>query len=92
MLGRFVCPASRLGELPDVGRGVSAVVIWHNPRCSKSRQTLDLLNPESEDYVFDVITHRRPYKEPDPVHEAVARVRQLPFVRHDISRFRVEHF
>ena len=26
MLGRFVCPASRLGELPDVGRGVSAVL------------------------------------------------------------------
>ena len=26
MLGRFVCPASRLGELPDVGRGISAVV------------------------------------------------------------------
>ena len=26
MLGRFVCPASRLGELPDVGRGVSVVV------------------------------------------------------------------
>jgi hypothetical protein len=25
-LGRFVCPASRLGELPDVGRGVSAVL------------------------------------------------------------------
>ena len=25
-------------------------------------------------------------------NEAVARVRQLPFVRHDISRFRVEHF
>ena len=25
MLGRFVCQASRLGELPDVGRGVSAV-------------------------------------------------------------------
>jgi len=26
VLGRFVCPASRLGELPDVGRGVSAVL------------------------------------------------------------------
>jgi hypothetical protein len=26
MLARFVCPASRLGELPDVGRGVSAVL------------------------------------------------------------------
>ena len=26
MLGRFVCPASRLGELPDMGRGVSAVL------------------------------------------------------------------
>ena len=26
MLGRFVCPASRLAELPDVGRGVSAVL------------------------------------------------------------------
>lgn len=26
MLGRFVCPASRLGELPEVGRGVSAVL------------------------------------------------------------------
>jgi hypothetical protein len=26
MLGRFVCPASRLGELPDVGRGVSVVL------------------------------------------------------------------
>lgn len=25
-LGRFVCPASRLGELPDVGRGVSVVL------------------------------------------------------------------
>ncbi len=25
-LGRFVCPASRLHELPDVGRGVSAVL------------------------------------------------------------------
>ena len=26
MVGRFVCPASRLPELPDVGRGVSAVL------------------------------------------------------------------
>jgi hypothetical protein len=26
VLGPFVCPASRLGELPDVGRGVSAVL------------------------------------------------------------------
>jgi hypothetical protein len=26
MLARFVCPASRLAELPDVGRGVSVVV------------------------------------------------------------------
>jgi len=26
MLGRFVCPASRLAELPEVGRGVSAVL------------------------------------------------------------------
>jgi hypothetical protein len=26
MLGRFVCPATRLDELPDVGRGVSAVL------------------------------------------------------------------
>lgn len=26
VLGRFVCPASRLAELPDVGRGVSAVL------------------------------------------------------------------
>ena len=26
MLGRFVCPASRLEELPDVGRGLSAVL------------------------------------------------------------------
>jgi len=26
MLARFVCPASRLAELPDVGRGVSAVL------------------------------------------------------------------
>lgn len=26
VLGRFVCPASRLEELPDVGRGVSAVL------------------------------------------------------------------
>ena len=26
MLARFVCPASRLHELPDVGRGVSAVL------------------------------------------------------------------
>ena len=26
MLGRFVCPASRLDELPDVGRGVSVVL------------------------------------------------------------------
>ena len=26
MLGRFVCPASRVAELPDVGRGVSAVL------------------------------------------------------------------
>lgn len=26
MLARFVCPASRLGELPDVGRGVSVVL------------------------------------------------------------------
>ncbi len=26
MLGRFVCPASRLAELPDVGRGVSVVL------------------------------------------------------------------
>jgi hypothetical protein len=26
MLGRFVCPASRLRELPDVGRGVSLVL------------------------------------------------------------------
>jgi hypothetical protein len=26
MLGRFVCPASRVGELPDVGRGVSVVL------------------------------------------------------------------
>lgn len=26
MLGRFVCPASRLPELPDVGRGVSVVL------------------------------------------------------------------
>lgn len=34
MLGRFVCPASRLAELPDVGRGVSAVVgsrVWLQP-------------------------------------------------------------
>jgi hypothetical protein len=26
MLARFVCPASRLGEIPDVGRGVSVVL------------------------------------------------------------------
>jgi hypothetical protein len=26
MLGRFVCPVSRLAELPDLGRGVSAVL------------------------------------------------------------------
>ncbi len=26
MLGRFVCPASRLSELPDIGRGISAVL------------------------------------------------------------------
>jgi hypothetical protein len=26
MLGRFVCPASRLAELPDLGRGVSVVL------------------------------------------------------------------
>lgn len=26
LLGRFVCPASRLGELPDVGRGLSVVL------------------------------------------------------------------
>ena len=26
MLGRFVCPASRLAELPDVGRGISVVL------------------------------------------------------------------
>ena len=26
MLARFVCPASRLGELPDMGRGVSVVL------------------------------------------------------------------
>jgi len=26
VLGRFVCPASRLGELPDIGRGLSVVL------------------------------------------------------------------
>jgi len=37
MLGRFVCPASRLSELPDVGRGVSVVLdkpetgVWVKP-------------------------------------------------------------
>ncbi len=34
MLGRFVCPASRLAELSDVGRGVSVVVgsgVWLQP-------------------------------------------------------------
>jgi len=37
MLGRFVCPASRLAELPDVGRGVSVVLdnpesgVWLKP-------------------------------------------------------------
>lgn len=34
-LGRFVCPASRLGELPDVGRGVSAVLDAPVPRSSR---------------------------------------------------------
>ena len=29
VLGRFVCPVSRLDELPDVGRGVSAVLEDH---------------------------------------------------------------
>lgn len=35
MLARFVCPASRLGELPDVGRGISVVldaVLADDPR------------------------------------------------------------
>lgn len=35
MLGRFVCPASRLGELPDLGRGISVVldaVLADHPR------------------------------------------------------------
>ncbi len=31
MLGRFVCPASRLPELPDVGRGVSVVLDHPEP-------------------------------------------------------------
>jgi len=31
MLGRFVCPASRLSELPDVGRGVSIVLDNREP-------------------------------------------------------------
>jgi len=38
MLGRFVCPSSRLAELPDVGRGVSVVLdeplesgVWPQP-------------------------------------------------------------
>jgi hypothetical protein len=34
-LGRFVCPASRLAELPDVGRGVSAVLDAPLPGDSK---------------------------------------------------------
>ncbi|HJS50209.1 MAG TPA: hypothetical protein VJ745_07775 [Gaiellaceae bacterium] len=35
MLGRFVCPASRLGELPNLGRGISVVLnaaLAHDPR------------------------------------------------------------
>ena len=32
MLGRFVCPASRLGELPDARRGVSATLDAPMPR------------------------------------------------------------
>ena len=38
MLGRFVCPASRLVELPDVGRGASVVL--------DSLESGDRLNPD----------------------------------------------
>jgi len=36
MLARFVCPATRLAELPDVGRGVSVVLDGPLPPCSRS--------------------------------------------------------
>jgi hypothetical protein len=46
MLGRFVCPASRLSGLPDVSRGISVVldaVLAHDPRveAAETRPSFD---------------------------------------------------
>lgn len=46
-----------------------SLIIWHNPRCSKSRQTLDLLKREGHDPVV------RLYLE-DPPDEAELRAAQ----------------
>jgi hypothetical protein len=56
MLARFVCPATRLDELPDVGRGVSAVLDGPLPpgsnveaveaRMGEELETLSALAPE----------------------------------------------
>lgn len=47
MLGRFVCPASLLGELPDLGRGISVVLdaaLADDPRveAAETRPSFDL--------------------------------------------------
>jgi hypothetical protein len=51
VLGRFVCPASRLDELPDVGRGVSIVLdAARTPRGSRRTGTVpsfSALEPDS---------------------------------------------
>jgi hypothetical protein len=57
VLGRFVCPASRLGELPNVGRGVSVVLDAELPAAprvealelppSVSLSTVDPAGPET---------------------------------------------
>jgi hypothetical protein len=59
MLGRFVCPASRLAELPEVGRGVSVVLdapLEAEPRVeavetSFGDERLDHVGPVPEVYV-----------------------------------------
>ncbi|MDA5555162.1 arsenate reductase (glutaredoxin) [Shimia sp. MMG029] len=46
------------------------ITIWHNPRCSKSRQTLALVEEQSD------VTVRR-YLEDAPSAEEIAEVQQL---------------
>ena len=60
---------------------MSNIVIWHNPRCSKSRQTLDLLRSKNiEPQIVEYL------KSPPSVTDILQTLVKLGISAHDLMR------